>query len=53
MENYNDPGIHLRDKPVKVVVSGAVNIKRAPADIIDGLVIKEHRNISVFQKGMC
>ncbi len=43
---------YLRDQSVKIGVCGALNVKGAPADIIDCLIIKQHSNISVLQNGV-
>jgi hypothetical protein len=43
---------YLRNKAVEVGVGGPLNIERAPTDIIDGFIVKEHSNISVLKEGM-
>jgi hypothetical protein len=43
---------HLRDKAVEVGVGGSFNVKGAPANIIDGLIVQKHSHISVFQEGV-
>ena len=35
---------------IEVGISGAFNVKRAPANIIDSLIIKQNSNINVFEK---
>ena len=44
--------MYLRNQAVEVLVGRAINVKGAPTDIIDGLVIKEHCNIGVLQERM-
>jgi hypothetical protein len=41
---------YLRNKAVKIGVSGTLNVKRAPANVIDGLIVKEHSNISMLKE---
>ena len=44
--------MNLRDKAVKIAVGGSLNVKRAPANVIDSLIVKEKSHISVLQKGV-
>jgi hypothetical protein len=41
---------YLRDQPVEVGVSGTLDVQRPAADVVDGLVVKQHSNIGVLQK---
>ena len=43
---------YLRHKPVKVGVGWALNVKGAAADVIDGLIVKKDRHISVLKEGV-
>ncbi len=43
---------YLRDKAVKIGVSRALDIKGAPADVIDSFIVKKHGNISMLKEGM-
>lgn len=43
---------YLRNKAVQVGVGGALNVKGAPADVINGFIIKKHCHISVLKEGM-
>lgn len=49
---YKNRKIYLRDESVEVGVSWAFNVKRAPADIIDGFIVKKHGDIGVLKEGM-
>jgi hypothetical protein len=44
--------IYLRDKAIKVCVSGTLNIKGSAANVIDGFIVEENSDISVFKEGM-
>ena len=44
--------IHLGDKAVEVGVGGSLNVKGAPANIIDDLIVQKYSHISVFQEGV-
>lgn len=43
---------YLRNQAVKVGIGRTLNVKGAPAYVINGLVIQQHSNISVFQEGV-
>jgi hypothetical protein len=43
---------YLRDQPVQVGVCRALNVQRAAADVVDGLIVKEHSDVCVLQKGV-
>jgi len=45
-------GDHLGNKPVKVGISGSLNVEGTTADVIDGLVIEHDGNISVLKEGV-
>ena len=44
--------VYLRDQPVEVGVCWPLNVQGPAADIIDGLVVEQHSNVSVLQKGV-
>ena len=44
---------YLRDKAVKIGISGALDVKGSPANVIDSLIVKKHSDISVLEEGMC
>lgn len=44
--------MYLRNETVKVCVSGSLNIKGASTDVINGFIVKKHRNICMFKEGM-
>ena len=46
------PREYLRHKPVEVGVGWALNVKGATADVIDGLIVEQDRNISVLKEGV-
>jgi hypothetical protein len=50
MSTFQDP--YLRDKAIEVGVGGTLNIKGSAANIIDGFIVEENGNISVFKEGM-
>jgi hypothetical protein len=41
---------YLRHKAIQVGVVGPLNVEGAPADVIDGLVVEQDRDISVLQE---
>jgi hypothetical protein len=47
---HRDKLRYLRYKPVEVGVSWALNIEGAAADVVDGLIVKQHSNISVLEE---
>ena len=40
----------MRNQTIEVGISGEFNVKRAPVNIIDSLIIEQNNNISVFEK---
>jgi len=49
-ERGGQRGDNLRDETVQVGVGGTLDIQGATADIVHGLVINEHSNVSVLQQ---
>ena len=43
-------GDNLSDESVQVGVSGSLNVQLSSADVIDGFVIEDNGDISVFQQ---
>ena len=43
---------NLGDNSVEICVGWSLNVKRSAANIINGLIVKHHCNIGVFEKGM-
>ena len=43
---------YLRNKPVEIGVGRAINVERPAANIINGLIVKQHCNICVLQEGV-
>lgn len=41
---------HLRYEAIEVGVGGALNVKGAPADVIDGFIVEEDCNVCVFEE---
>lgn len=44
--------MYLRDETVEVCVCWSLNVKGASTDVINGLIVKKHRNICMFKEGM-
>ena len=44
---------YLRDKAVEIGVSGALDVKGSPANVIDSLIVEKHGDVSVLEEGMC
>ena len=51
-ERGGQGGDDLGDKPVEVVVGGALNTEGVFADVVDGFVVQHESDISVLQKGV-
>jgi hypothetical protein len=51
-QGRSDGRDNLADKPVKVGVGRALNIKISPADIIDGLIVDHEGAVRVLQGSM-
>lgn len=47
-----ETSVYLRNQSVKVGIGRTLYVKRAPANIIYSLIIEQHSNISVLQKGV-
>lgn len=43
---------YLRDKAIEIGVRGTLDIKRPPADVVDGLIVEQHRHIGVLKQRM-
>ena len=41
---------HLRHQPVQVHVRRALDVERAAADVVDGLVVQHHRHVGVLEQ---
>lgn len=41
--------MYLRNKAIEIGVGRTLDIKRSPADVVNGFIVKKNGNISVFQ----
>jgi hypothetical protein len=48
----SDCSRYLRDEAVEVGVGGPLDVQGAPADVVDGLVVKQNGDIGVLQQGV-
>ena len=42
--------VYLRDEAVQVGVGGPLDVQRAPADVVDGLIVEQDGDVSVLQQ---
>lgn len=45
-----EAGSYLRDEPVEVDITGPLDVQRAPADVVDGLIVEQRAHVHVLQE---